>query len=493
MQHIRPLLVKIIDTARKILDSDKATLFLYDAATNELWTAIMTEEDRVREIRIPANEGMAGAVFQSGKTLNVADARNDPLHRRDIAEQSGYVCKSMLSEPIVNARGECLGVIQGINKHGGGPFTADDEANIRQFSAEIADTIENAGKWKSLIPGMGMVLGVSAAATGLHWLLPSATGKMMGVVLVAIILGLLIRNFFKVPVNWEPGIRFAVHNLLRTAIVLLGARIAFTDVMNIGAKAALMIMVLMAVAFSVSHILAYLMKVPVRLATLLAAGASICGNSAIAAMSPVIKANEEEMSLAVAVTTVMGTIAVILYPLIGGYFGFSAMFFGTWVGTSVHDTAQAIAAGFSHGPVAGDVATVVKLTRNAFLGIIIVLVGMAYARWVSGLIGGKKVPLGKRLKQSFPAFLLGFLFLALLNTGGVFNWASGQVGFDVGSGLASLSGWMMLGALAGVGLNTNLGLIRKTGIKPVFVGVAVAASVALVSLLLIKLFGHAAL
>jgi len=89
------------------------------------------------------------------------------------------------------------------------------------------------------------------------------------------------------------------------------------------------------------------------------------------------------------------------------------------------------------------------------------------------------------------AFLIGFLVLVLLNTVGVFNWISGLAGFDVGSGLGSLSGWTMLGALAGVGLSTNLGLIRKTGIKPLFVGIAVTASVAVASLLLIDLLGPA--
>jgi len=187
----------------------------------------------------------------------------------------------------------------------------------------------------------------------------------------------------------------------------------------------------------------------------------------------------------------MGTTAVILYPLIGAYFGFGDAFYGTWVGTSVHDTAQAVAAGFALGPQAGDVATVVKLTRNAFLGLIIVLVGLAYARWVGGLIGGKKVPLGKRLQQSFPAFLLGFLFLALLNSFGSFSWMSGHLGLDVSNMLSVMSAWLMLGALAGVGLSTNLSQIRKTGLKPVFVGVAVTASVALFSLLLISLFGAA--
>lgn len=490
MSHIQPLLVKFMDTARKTLDADKVTMFLYEPATRELWTAFI-KDDAVREIRIPANEGVAGAVYQTGDTINIADARNDPRHRADIADQSGYVCRSMLVEPISNSKGIRIGVIEAINKNGGGPFTADDAAHMRKFAAQVAHTLENVGKWKSLVPGLAVVVGVAALAAGLHWLLPTAAGKAIGVVLVAIVLGLTIRNVFKLPVSWEPGIRFAMHTLLRVAIVLLGARIAFTDVLNIGAKAAVMIMVLVAVAFAVAHVLGHFMKIPVRLATLLATGASICGNSAIAAMSPVIKANEEEMSFAVAVTTVLGTTGVILYPLIGSFFGFSETSYGTWVGTSVHDTAQAVAAGFALGPVAGDVATVVKLTRNAFLGVIIVLASFAYARWVGGLIGGKKVPLSKRLQQSFPAFLIGFLILVLLNTVGVFSWISGLAGFDVGSGLGNLSGWTMLGALAGVGLSTNLGLIRKTGIKPLFVGIAVTASVAIASLLLIDLLGPA--
>jgi signal transduction protein with GAF and PtsI domain len=200
MNHIQPLLVKFMDTARKTLDADKVTMFLHDPATKELWTAFI-KDDAVREIRIPANEGVAGAVYQSGETINIADARNDPRHRSDIADQSGYTCQSMLVQPISNSKGIRIGVIQAINKNGGGRFTVDDETHIRKFAAQVAHTIENVGKWKSLIPGLGVVLGVAALAALLHWLLPTAVGKAIGVVLVAIILGLMIRNFFKLPVT----------------------------------------------------------------------------------------------------------------------------------------------------------------------------------------------------------------------------------------------------------------------------------------------------
>ncbi len=220
-------------------------------------------------------------------------------------------------------------------------------------------------------------------------------------------------------------------------------------------------------------------------------GASICGCSAIAAVAPVIKANEEELSFAVAVTTLLGTMAVVLYPFIGNYFGFTDAFYGTWVGTSVHDTAQVLATGFAVSPTAGDIAAVVKLTRNAFLGIVIVIVGITYARWVGGQIGGKKVPLLARLKQSFPLFLVGFLFLALLNTLGFITWSSSVIGYDVQHVLSQVSSLLMLGALAGVGLGTNLGQIRKTGMMPVYVGVGVSATIALLSAALISVIGPA--
>jgi uncharacterized integral membrane protein (TIGR00698 family) len=491
MQQYHSMLVKIMDTARKVLNADKATLFLYDAKTKELWSAVI-QNDEVREIRIPSNEGLAGTAFQTGEIINVADASKDPRFRKDIEDKSGYQCKTMLCMPVVDIKGKTIGSIQAINKLSGEPFTKEDEKRLQAFAMEAADTIANAGKLKKMVPGLAVVIAVATSAALLHWLLPGTVNKSISPVLLAIVLGLLIRNTFTLPVHWEPGIRFALHNMLRIAIVLLGARIAFTDVLNIGSKAMLMISILIVVAFAVAHVLARLMKIPVRLATLIAMGASICGNSAIAALSPVIKANEEELSFAVAVTTVLGTTAVILFPFIGTYFGFSDAVYGTWVGTSVHDTAQVVATGFAISPGAGEVATIVKLTRNAFLGIVIILVGLSYARWVGGQIGGKKVTLITRLKQSMPLFLLGFLLLAFLNTLGVFAWASDVAGYDVQSGLTHASALLMLGALAGVGLGTNLRRVRKIGMKPVYLGVAVSASIAILSLVLIRSLGPAA-
>lgn len=488
MQAFHSMLVKIANTARKVLSADRVTLFMHDAKTDELWSAVLQHEE-VREIRIPSNEGLAGAAFQTGQIINVADAEKDARFRKDIEKKSDYICNSMLCMPITSAKGTPIGAIEAINKMPDGTFTADDEEQLKKFVAEVSHVLGNDGKWMKLLPGLAIVCLVAIAAFLLHGLLPGELGNTVGVVLVAIVLGLIIRNVFVLPVAWEPGIKFALYNMLRFAIVLLGARIAFTDVLSIGSRAVVLIVILIMAAFATAHLLGKIAKIPVRLATLIAMGASICGCSAIAAVAPVIKANEEEFSLAVAVTTLLGTTAVVLYPFIGNYFGFTDVFYGTWVGTSVHDTAQVLATGFAVSPTAGDTATVVKLTRNAFLGIVIVIVGITYARWVGGQIGGKKVPLLARVKQSFPLFLVGFLFLAVLNTLGFITWSSSVIGYDVQHVLGKVSSLLMLGALAGVGLGTNLGQIRKTGMMPVYVGVAVSATVALLSAALISVIG----
>lgn len=197
------------------------------------------------------------------------------------------------------------------------------------------------------------------------------------------------------------------------------------------------------------------------------------------------------MSFAIAVNTLLGTSAMFLYPAIGAAFELSDAAFGTWVGTAVNDTAQVVATAFSVSQRAGEVATVVKLTRNAFLGIVVVTAGLVYAKWASGQIGGKKVPLRKRLVQSVPAFLVGFLAMALANTFGLIGWLSETTGRNVHGDLKGLTTLLIVGALAGVGLGTRFKSLRATGLGPVAVGLAVSVTIAVASLLLIRWLGPA--
>jgi uncharacterized integral membrane protein (TIGR00698 family) len=343
-----------------------------------------------------------------------------------------------------------------------------------------------------VLPGLAFTLLVALAARLIHRALPPTAATSLGEVIFAVVLGLLIGNFVALPAALRPGIRFSFHTLLRVAIVLLGAGFSFQQVLAIGVKALVMVVILMSVALAAAHVLGRLAGVPSKLATLIGIGTAVCGNSAIVAAAPVIRAKDEDVSFAIATNTLFGTLAVLLYPLIGKAFHFSDAAFGTWAGTAVNDTSQVVATGFAYSDAAGRVATAVKLTRNALMGGVIVLAGLAYSRSnEEDGGGGTRASLWVRLKQSFPLFVLGFLAMALLNTFGVFTSLSIRTHAKIGAILSEIARAMILVALAGVGLSTRIEAMRKTGIKPFLIGFTVAVATSGVSLLLIRLLGPA--
>jgi adenylate cyclase len=140
--HIDPLLARIMRAATELLDAERSTLFIYDHATDELWSKAAGGAGEA-QIRIPARAGIAGAAFTSGEVLNVADAYAHPLFNPEIDRQSGFHTRNLLNVPVIERTGERLGVVQVLNKRGG-PFTASDIRRLKAFSAEIAVAIQNA-------------------------------------------------------------------------------------------------------------------------------------------------------------------------------------------------------------------------------------------------------------------------------------------------------------------------------------------------------------
>ncbi|HEU4725092.1 MAG TPA: putative sulfate exporter family transporter [Candidatus Eisenbacteria bacterium] len=350
----------------------------------------------------------------------------------------------------------------------------------------------------TLLPGLLLAVGVALTARLLHGFLPPAVGTALGEVIVAVLLGLAIGNLVPLSGATAPGVRFSFHTVLRTAIVLLGATFSFAQVVAIGGKALLMIVALMLLALAVAHALGRAAGTPGRLATLIGVGTAVCGNSAIVATAPVIGARDDEVSFAIATNTLFGTLAVFLYPFIGHALGMSDAVFGTWAGTAVNDTSQVVAAGFAYSEAAGKVATAVKLTRNALMGGVIVAMGLVYSRSLAataagagGAAAGSSTWL-KRLKQSLPLFVIGFLVLALLNTIGAVRALSDATGRDIPKLLQLIVKFLILVALAGVGLSTRFEAMRKTGVRPFYVGLATAAATATASFFIIQWFGPAA-
>ena len=351
--------------------------------------------------------------------------------------------------------------------------------------------------WTDILPGLALSLLVALLARLLHQALPHGLAAAVGEVVLAVLLGLLIGNTVGLPPLFAPGVRCSFHTVLRIAIVLLGASFSVQQVASIGGRAVIMVVVLMTIALIAAHALGRAARVPPRLATLIGVGTAVCGNSAIVATAPVIGAHDDEVSFAIATNTLFGTLAVFLYPLIGHALHLRDPAFGTWAGSAVNDTSQVVATGFAYSDGAGRIATAVKLTRNALMGAVIVLMGVLHggARHEGSDAGSAPAParggFWLRVKQSIPLFVLGFLAMAALQSAGMLRWLSVRAGRDLAADAQNVARVLILIALAGVGLSTRIASMRRAGLRPFYVGLVVATAVSAVSLLWIHTVGPA--
>lgn len=340
------------------------------------------------------------------------------------------------------------------------------------------------------LPGLYLVIAVAVVARYLHEIIPNASmARAVSEVFIAVFLGLHIRNALRFSTRFDAGVKFALQRVLRLSIILLGLRLSLQDVVATGLSALLLILMCMTVALTLAYFAGRLLKIPPRLAALIGVGTAICGNTAIVAVAPVIEAKEEDVSFAVATITFFGTLAVVVYPVIGFFLGMNDRTFGLWAGTAVNDTSQVVAAGAAFSDAARDIATVVKLTRNTLMAPLIVLIGMVYARSQNGKRSGATIKFS--FGKVVPWFVLGFLGMTLIRTSGV---ALGVLPQDVAhpgalTGAAGalklideIAKFAVLMALSAIGLGTDVEAVRQTGVKPFALGLSVASVLALFSL-----------
>jgi uncharacterized integral membrane protein (TIGR00698 family) len=229
--------------------------------------------------------------------------------------------------------------------------------------------------------------------------------------LIAIVLGMIVKNAAPLPGGVEPGFRFCVSRVLRAGIILLGIRLSLVAVLRIGVVAAFIVVICIVTAILVTGLLSRWFGVSGRLGTLIAAGTSICGVSAVVAVSPAIGAREEETSYAISTITVFGVLATLLYPYLAELaMGLSTAQAGLFLGTAVHDTSQVTGAAFIYDQVWGRnvsrIAITTKLVRNTLMVLVIPLLSIAYARQAAAGDGPEAGPGGRpehRLPQTPPS------------------------------------------------------------------------------------------
>ena len=327
---------------------------------------------------------------------------------------------------------------------------------------------------QKLLPGLLLVMVVSVVArlaSGVSGFVPDAV--------IGLILGALVKNSVGVPTVSDAGIKFTHRFLLRTAIILLGASLSFGAIVGKGGQALPVILICLVASFSLSLLLARTFRLSARVGALLGAGTAICGATAILAVGPLILATEAEVAYAIGTVFTYNALAIIFYPYIGHALHLGNTGFGTWAGTAVNDTSAVVATGLIYSTQAGQIATVVKLTRTVLLVPMAMGIGMFF-----GLRGGRSAGEKIGVWKMMPWFVVGFLGMAVLNTMGLFPLA-------VVDGLTEIAKFLIVMVLASVGLGMGFEQIRKLGAKPLLIGLFVGAVMGVVSLGLIFAFGIA--
>lgn len=325
---------------------------------------------------------------------------------------------------------------------------------------------------------------------------------------VAIVLGLLLRNTLPLPASLTPGLKFATTTILRAGIVLVGIRLSVFDVLKLGIAGIPVVLAAIATGMIFVTWFNRRLGLPPRLGTLIAAGTSICGVTAIVSTAPAIEADEREVAYAVANVVAFGLFGMLTYPYLAHALLPTSETIGLFLGTAVHDTSQVVGAALTYKQVYGDdvvlrVATVTKLTRNIFLAAVIpVLTWMHRASEAREAreAGGARANTAS-WSSLIPGFVLGFLLMAAVRSAG--DWTLGANG--AAFGLWDAAAWssitkqlgdywasqILLGtAMAAVGLNTNFAVFKGVGLKPFAVGMAGALVVGAVGMMMAVLLGR---
>ncbi len=322
-----------------------------------------------------------------------------------------------------------------------------------------------AGYMKTIMPGFLLCLGLGSAA---RWFDQSVVFEhifFLNYVLIAILLGLFVRNIIPLPKTFNPGIDFSARTCLFIGIVLLGARLNLLEIFSVGASALVMVSISITACILICGFAGKKLGSSERCGHLVGAGVGVCGISAIIALAPIIKVREREILAAVGAVLLNDIIILAVLPAVGHQFGWGDTLFGFMAGVVPSNTAQCIAIGYAYSDAAGAVATVVKSARNALLPLVIM--AMAYVYTKKGLPVGEKVSV-KLLWTKFPKFIVGLLAAALLNTFGLLT-------ADAVSIAGSLSSWFFVICFAGIGAGINIKETGKQDLAVMAIGIGMAA------------------
>ncbi len=344
---------------------------------------------------------------------------------------------------------------------------------------------------RRLLPGVLLCAAVTLAAMALEWAEADLFGRAwLEALVLAILVGTAIRTTWTPDARWYPGISFSAKTLLEIAVVLLGASVSVRAVLASGPALLVGIAGVVVCAIAISYGIGRLLGLPRRMATLVACGNSICGNSAIAAVAPVIGADGEDVAASIAFTAVLGVAVVLLLPLLAPLLHMSVMQYGVLAGLTVYAVPQVLAATTPVGALAVQVGTLVKLVRVLMLGPVVLTLSLLTRRLRDEpdeapphiTAGDRPRTKGPKLHHMVPWFIVSFLALAGLRYAGLIPHAALAP-------IATVTNVLTVIAMAALGLGTDLRAVAKSGLR---VTTAVTASLLIlgaISVGLIRVLG----
>lgn len=312
-------------------------------------------------------------------------------------------------------------------------------------------------------------------------LLANTLGSWLTVIggpVFGILLGMLTKATGRVPAAFKPGITFCSKKVLQASIIMLGAGLSLRQIITTGADSLAVMLITLSVALLTAWLVGRAMKIPSNLTVLLGAGTGICGASAIAAVAPVVEAEEQEVAYAISTIFAFNVAAVLLFPALGHLLGLGEPSFGLLAGTAINDTSSVVAAAYSYGAEAGAYATVVKLTRSTL--IIPLALGLAALR---GLRRKDGAGASVKVSRLVPWFIVWFLVAALLNTAGLLPPPLPALATKAAK-------FLIVVALTAVGLSADFRQMARTGWKPLLLGGVLWLAVTATSLAVQALTGQ---
>ena len=292
----------------------------------------------------------------------------------------------------------------------------------------------------------------------------------------AMLIGMALHPVLKKSQISLNGVNFVAKKVLKGAIILMGATLSFSQVIHTGKYSLIVMTFTLLTAFGAGNLLGKAFKMNWKLSNLISAGTGICGGSAIAAISPTIDADDNDIAYSISATFIFDIVMVILFPIMGRYLGMSDIGYGLWAGTAVNDTSSVVAAGYAFSDAAGNYAMIVKLTRTLSI-VPVVLIFSLVNQYIKSKESHQKQQRNKvSITKIFPWFILLFLVVVGLRSANI-------ISAEAGNQIAGISKFLMVMSLGAIGLKTDFKKVAKSGFLPMLHGFIISALVVVISFL----------